>query len=142
MSIKSLTYNPSMLTPPVSWTSTVWPGFKVFGPYRAFELVRAVQVRVLFSRGVRFSAAFMKPFSLKTPYSRKAPSITPPRRVFVAGMSIVLVSLVEECCHLIAYAFLEFGDLGTDLDNLAGSVGRGDDGELGRERILALLRGR
>lgn len=45
-----LTCNAKMLTPPVPCTNTVCPGCSGFRPYRAFQLVRPAQVRVLASR--------------------------------------------------------------------------------------------
>ena len=74
----------NILTPPVPWTSTVWPGFRGFRPKRAFQLVRAAQGRLLASNAFRLLGDLTKPFSLKTPYWRSAPSITPPRPVEAA----------------------------------------------------------
>lgn len=83
-----LTCTPNTLTPPVPWIKTVSPGFTGRRPYRAFQLVRAAQVRVLASRKFKLEGARTRPFSLKTPYSRKVPSMTPPRPVFVALISM------------------------------------------------------
>jgi hypothetical protein len=62
------TCNAKMLTPPVPWTSTTSPALMGLRPYRAFQLVKAAQVKVEASMWLRFLGARTRPFSLKTPY--------------------------------------------------------------------------
>jgi hypothetical protein len=45
--------------------------------------------------------------------------------------------LVEERDHFVA--FLELGDLGSDLDDLAGTIGTGDNGEIEGKGILSVM---
>lgn len=49
----------------------------------------------------------------------------------------VLVLLIEECDHFIA--FFELGDLGSDLDDLAGTIGAGNNGEIEGKGILSVV---
>jgi hypothetical protein len=49
----------------------------------------------------------------------------------------VLVLLIEECDHFIA--FLELGDLGSDLDDFAGTIGTGNNGEIEGKGILSVV---
>ena len=78
-----LTWIAKTLTPPVPSVNTQSPGLRGLRPYRAFHAVKAAQLKVLDSSQLRLFGSSTSPSSLKTPYSRSAPSRDPPRPVCI-----------------------------------------------------------
>lgn len=72
-----------MLTPPVPCVKTQSPGFRGFGPYKAFHAVNAAHESVEASGKLRFSGIRTRPLSSNTPCFRNAPSFAPPRPVWM-----------------------------------------------------------
>jgi hypothetical protein len=68
-------------TPPVPCVRTTSPGAKGQIPYRPSHAVTAAKERVEPSSQLRDGGMSTRPFSLKVPYSRRVPTMTPPRHV-------------------------------------------------------------